>query len=1609
VSKILHSATLLGLLFMASIAHSQCNTMFIEVDVKEQCSPASVRFVVVNAVSGSTYTWNFGNGQKTGTDTMFEFFTSTGFVDVKVDITFPNGNQCVLNLDKATYLRPKPIPAFTVSEPVLCDGPGIDTFTCTNKDVRSISWIIDGTNYNNAGNKVKHRFKTPGSKKLSLIVVDSFGCRGVKDFTDVVRIHNDVDLYFTTDDSTGCAPKTFNFTPTVNPNGEKITSYRWSFSGSNRPAHTGLNPPSIRYAKGGNFNVSLTARTDKGCVHKFEKRDLMRLADTTPIELIFSDTAVCAGIEVTIRTKDSLPGTYVWELPGARIIDNSKPNERIVSYSASGHYDVGLNRSFGACGSKVLKNKAIRNGAIQANIISNTTYDCVIPTTCTFETDLKLNGNTRLEWKVIDKLGNVLKTSENPLDSVILTKFGYYTLEITATNGQCTTVNRRNNLIRVDHVQPTMGVYFDLACINQNVQLDLTSHKQSWQVDDTVYWKVFNRQNEVIFVDSIRRTNTSFDKVGFYDVQMFVGNSLGCLDSIRIDSAIEIIDPIIQNKITNPILCRGGKINLESNTSPYNERFVHKWHIYHAEDSSEYNTSLEGPNLEWEPDTSGEFVLKHYHSLNAGCLDSIIKKDDIKVNVVRAKVKLDTFNGCSPFPVHPTTEILRDLHLTFPYSGYQYSWSALPNAGFTIDDSTAEKPEFTFNERGKYVITLKVTNSAGCINYAKSDTIYVDVIAKYDLSQNRICFGVPIDINDRSELMPTDVTWSIESNYPYTLDNRDTAITFTPLSAQNYTVTIIADKFKHCFDTFTKVLTSVDVNTDFTVVDDMLYCAPAYGQFEVTSTTADTFQWHFGDGNSVITTDLSIANVYEINSGSAKGFTVSLISTNTIGCKDTLIKPDAIKIIGPVPKFTMDIVEGCEPLRVRFTDLTTDASEKYMNFNDGTALDRGYAEYHTYTVKSFISKQTYYPELYTKDTLGCAATFIPEDSIQVYRTPVISGSILPNIGCLPLEMDLQHNSATTNTLSTRWNINGDSISNQEILKHTLTERGKYDVQLIISNDFDCADTLNTEVNVLKPYVSIRVSDTVCLNKTSGFVAKKVFSEDSIVDYSWDFGEATLVSDIGSGAEFTHIYTTSGDKEVQLISLDTFGCRDTALLNVEVLDPKDIPVGEIEYTSVRENGLIEVHWNTVDSTNLSRTHIRMNGMLSSDLRINSVLQTEISASTSVENCFELGHLNNCDETGVWSTPHCPVVLNIQKGEPFELNLSWTAYKGWNNIDRYEVLKSENGTRFEILTTVDASTLFYTDTLLCDQPYCYKIRAINNGLISTSNSVCEKPNYKFNEVGLDVSSASVVDNKVVQITWERPLSDVVKSYKLLKYNSDESELLETKILNQLMFQDSAVSVSEKSYVYRVKTRDHCLVENPDGLKGKTILLSGFYSFDRAKLEWSPYEEWDAGVKEYQIELLFPDGFRKVGSVPGTTTVFEDLAPHEEILGEYFYRIKAISPDGIHHSLSNVITVIGDPEVYIPNAFSPNGDGLNDEFKPYLRFVQLIQDNSYRTYEMSIYSRWGEKVFTTSNVDEGWDGTSSTSDQETHTETFMYVIRVTGINGDIFDLSGSIHILR
>ena len=132
----------------------------------------------------------------------------------------------------------------------------------------------------------------------------------------------------------------------------------------------------------------------------------------------------------------------------------------------------------------------------------------------------------------------------------------------------------------------------------------------------------------------------------------------------------------------------------------------------------------------------------------------------------------------------------------------------------------------------------------------------------------------------------------------------------------------------------------------------------------------------------------------------------------------------------------------------------------------------------------------------------------------------------------------------------------------------------------------------------------------------------------------------------------------------------------------------------------------------------------------------------------------------------------------------------------------------------------------------------------------------------------------------------------------------------------------------------------------------------------------------------------GMNQISAQPGPTTI------------KHKYRVTAVKngPSNVN-SLSNEATVVPKPLVYIPNAFTPNGDGLNDGFG--------VKAEGIEHFKMEIYNRWGEMIFSTTDINEQWDGTYMGKKLET-TDVYVYKVSAQGIDNNVQNFNGRVTLI-
>ena len=116
--------------------------------------------------------------------------------------------------------------------------------------------------------------------------------------------------------------------------------------------------------------------------------------------------------------------------------------------------------------------------------------------------------------------------------------------------------------------------------------------------------------------------------------------------------------------------------------------------------------------------------------------------------------------------------------------------------------------------------------------------------------------------------------------------------------------------------------------------------------------------------------------------------------------------------------------------------------------------------------------------------------------------------------------------------------------------------------------------------------------------------------------------------------------------------------------------------------------------------------------------------------------------------------------------------------------------------------------------------------------------------------------------------------------------------------------------------------------------------------------------------------------------------------------FFTLVVTSEDNCVATDTVSVRVLPKTVLDVPNAFSPNGDGSND-------LLILLTNDIQELYYFRIYNRWGELLFETTSIDQGWDGTYNGKEQEVG--SYVYTVQALGAEDEIVDRRGTVVLVR
>ncbi|MCX6257201.1 MAG: gliding motility-associated C-terminal domain-containing protein [Bacteroidia bacterium] len=397
------------------------------------------------------------------------------------------------------------------------------------------------------------------------------------------------------------------------------------------------------------------------------------------------------------------------------------------------------------------------------------------------------------------------------------------------------------------------------------------------------------------------------------------------------------------------------------------------------------------------------------------------------------------------------------------------------------------------------------------------------------------------------------------------------------------------------------------------------------------------------------------------------------------------------------------------------------------------------------------------------------------------------------------------------------------------------------------------------------------------------------------------------------------------------------------------------------------------------------------------------------------------------------PHTTMYMNINFEPCYARNrISWTPYLTWtSSVFQYEIYYKITPLPgiWTLLATVPGNQISYThNNLIPDANYEYYIKAIDGSqtLTSTSNKKQVTSTMPHPPTVLNADYCTVNGVNRVDLSFTIDTTADVISYKLIRADSTQQNYDTIKVFpassvvgNKIRYTDY-FDVNTSFYYYKLVAVNTCNVDISFSNVASNIILNVTPKDDMTNsLIWNNYRTWRGGIKEYQIFRINDNDTTMIATIPyGDTTYSDNLQNYlyfygnptpiqnpynlqPRLKGSFCYFLRAYegdtNPYNIHGiSTSNSVCAEQFTRIFVPNAFTPNDDGLNDVFFPYITFTDITD------YSFIVYDRWGNIVFQTSDTRGSWNG--HINGNKAASGVYVYVVRYKSADNTTNQKTGS-----
>ncbi len=1594
------------------------------IDVSSGCSPVTVH--VDNQSVGDTarYVWTL-NGtpfKTTGLDTTLILTNNTNtFMDYSIQLqVFNAGNRCSKSVTRTVRVYPEVNAAFTI--------PGGNSYCNLSSVAFSNSTTPTSTNPGGVVNVYSWNFGDGGSSALvnpthvydnqtnishvytvTLTARNQFGCQDVA--TANITIYSQLYADFGLTPTAQCSPVTASID---NNSRGGIVTYLWSYGDATTSGtttdhthpytNTGLTPVTR--------TITLTVTNEGGCTD-VETHDITIYPSVTA-GFTPSVSAGCNELAVNFdNTSKSNATIYSWNFGDGGSSVEFEPSHTFTNLTGVDvSYPVTLTvlTEYG-CTASTSTNITVYP-YIDAQFGLDASFGCS-PLDVQFVYD-KHPGITQYRWDW-DGNGTVdqttLPAAPNTINHVYVNQTGAVqnlTPRLTVTNSHSCTDTKTTNLSVYPEVTARFTPSVTAGCNQLSVNLSNTSYFTGVGTPlsgSNYYWVFGDGGSSILPSPTHLYINDDPNNNAIYTTRLLAVSQYGCSDE-------ETRDIEVYNRVESHFTFEHA-----SSCTPFEVTFhpaaigasTYIWTYGGAPGLPASETFANGNPFSrtftnTDPNNTATYTVTLEARNNENCPS--LESYDIEVYpIVAAGFTPSTLAGCSDLEVNLTS--------TSTGGSLSYLWD-LGNG----QSATTTNVTHTFTNRGSidsvYTVQLLTINPLGCRDsIEQSITVHPKVEAEFVFAQQSQCTPFYIDLTNTS-LNGNTFNWHTHYNGDtLTINKNPFAYQFDNLTLNDILtdsiVLVSSDNVTGCTDTTFRLLQIYPRVVSQFNVDRLAGCNPLTVNFSNSSSGLSTYLWEFGDGATSVDNNPA-PHVYEHPyKDQSKLFTVGLSATNAFGCKDF---KDTVITVYPLVKadFQWNRFEGCTPLTINLNNSSTSPLYLYRwNFDDGSPFT--FAEQpltHTYTNATTTPPDILHPTITLRTSYVNDTTCIDSLKLPVNVFPHIYPEFsYDSTGCHPLDVTFTNQTVAyggVGNASYLWDL-GTGVSSFDqnttfgYTNTSQTDDSTFTIRLRATSIHGCEDSITHQVVVHpRPYAAMElVGEYVSCPPFNVEIDNNSIGTN--LTYIYDFGDGND-STTTSGANMHHIFHNLSSEtrpyQIDLRAVTEYGCDNSVSQTIYVF-PEVVAsyVANPGYQACSpfdvqfQNSSLNAkfyRWDFADGIT-SSYHEPAHSFLNFDE--NDKQFDVVLYASSEYSCFD----TDTQHIIVYATP----IANIAVEPPLQVfpnatfniyNQSSPAANSWSyswsfddnqyssdkNPGTHTYLKwgpKENGFKYNVIMHVASPHCQDADTSVV---YLFPAEPVAN-FSGDIDSSCSPLTVHF------INTSQWADSYL----WD--------------------------------FGDSTTSAEREPIHTYTQPGYYTARLTASGDGGQHFYYRIFRVYENPKADFAVYPQRvmlpDATIHAYNLSTNFSRSFWDLGD--GYQTWERDPMHTYTNLGEFKISLWTYMDYGDDVCIDSIskfpaVWVEGVGYVNFPNAFKPNPAGpngglydaidyKNEVFHPY--HFGVVE------YKLMIFSRWGEQLFTSNDVNIGWDGYVNGK----LAEQGVYMWRAIGkfTNGKTFDKKGSVTLLR